>query len=123
MHEIWTPPVMQVPEERKWEGGSYFDDEMLTKEAVAIAYRKQVEDLLIHLNSRPDHVVYVGSVEDRTNIRAVFNWWVRQGGLARHPNIRIDYGVAEAKTTYGIIGVKVWIFKGEVLDKSDQVVE
>jgi small subunit ribosomal protein S3 len=28
----------------------------------------------------------------------------------------IDYGVAEAKTTYGIIGVKVWIFKGEVLD-------
>jgi small subunit ribosomal protein S3 len=28
----------------------------------------------------------------------------------------IDYGVAEAETTYGIIGVKVWIFKGEVLE-------
>ncbi|MDH5369262.1 MAG: 30S ribosomal protein S3, partial [Gammaproteobacteria bacterium] len=27
----------------------------------------------------------------------------------------IDYGVAEANTTYGIIGVKVWIFKGEVI--------
>lgn len=27
----------------------------------------------------------------------------------------IDYGTAEAKTTYGIIGVKVWIFKGEIL--------
>ena len=27
----------------------------------------------------------------------------------------IDYGFAEAKTTYGIIGVKVWIYKGEVL--------
>jgi small subunit ribosomal protein S3 len=27
----------------------------------------------------------------------------------------IDYGFAEAKTTYGVIGVKVWIFKGEVL--------
>jgi small subunit ribosomal protein S3 len=28
----------------------------------------------------------------------------------------IDYGFAEASTTYGIIGVKVWIFKGEVFD-------
>jgi small subunit ribosomal protein S3 len=28
----------------------------------------------------------------------------------------IDYGVAEAETTYGIIGIKVWIFKGEVLE-------
>ena len=30
---------------------------------------------------------------------------------------KIDYGFAEAMTTYGIIGVKVWIFKGEVLQK------
>ena len=29
----------------------------------------------------------------------------------------IDYGVAEAKTTYGVIGVKVWIFKGEVFNQ------
>jgi len=29
----------------------------------------------------------------------------------------IDYGFAEANTTYGIIGVKVWIFKGEIFDK------
>jgi small subunit ribosomal protein S3 len=28
----------------------------------------------------------------------------------------IDYGTAEALTTYGIIGVKVWVFKGEVMD-------
>jgi small subunit ribosomal protein S3 len=28
----------------------------------------------------------------------------------------IDYGVAEANTTYGIIGIKVWIFKGEVFN-------
>ncbi|MEF2807922.1 MAG: hypothetical protein U0N16_05815, partial [Desulfovibrio sp.] len=29
----------------------------------------------------------------------------------------IDYGFAEARTTYGTIGVKVWIYKGEILDK------
>ncbi len=28
----------------------------------------------------------------------------------------IDYGFAEAKTTYGVIGVKVWVYKGEVFD-------
>jgi small subunit ribosomal protein S3 len=33
----------------------------------------------------------------------------------------IDYGTAEAKTTYGIIGVKVWIFKGEVLADTEMV--
>ena len=29
----------------------------------------------------------------------------------------IDYGLAEARTTYGVIGVKVWIYRGEVLEK------
>ena len=42
--------------------------------------------------------------------------WYREGRVPLHTlRADIDYGVAEAKTTYGIIGVKVWIFKGEVL--------
>lgn len=45
--------------------------------------------------------------------------WVREGRVPLHTfRADIDYGVFEAKTTYGIIGVKVWIFKGEILDKS-----
>lgn len=32
----------------------------------------------------------------------------------------IDYGLAEARTTYGVIGVKVWIFKGEVIATNDK---
>jgi len=35
----------------------------------------------------------------------------------------IDYGFAEAKTTYGILGIKVWIYKGEVLNDSRQAAE
>jgi small subunit ribosomal protein S3 len=35
----------------------------------------------------------------------------------------IDYGTAEANTTYGIIGIKVWIFKGEVFVGHEQNVE
>jgi small subunit ribosomal protein S3 len=34
----------------------------------------------------------------------------------------IDYGVSEAKTTYGVIGIKVWVFKGELLAHGEQPV-
>jgi len=45
--------------------------------------------------------------------------WYLEGRVPLHTlRAKIDYGFAEALTTYGIIGVKVWIFKGEVLSKS-----
>lgn len=43
--------------------------------------------------------------------------WYREGRVPLHTlRANIDYGFAEARTTYGVIGVKVWIFKGEVVD-------
>ncbi|QIK37209.1 30S ribosomal protein S3 [Caldichromatium japonicum] len=48
--------------------------------------------------------------------------WAREGRVPLHTlRADIDYGFAEAKTTYGVLGVKVWIFKGEVF--GDRVVE
>lgn len=45
--------------------------------------------------------------------------WYREGRVPLHTlRADIDYGVAEANTTYGIIGIKVWIFKGEVFDNA-----
>jgi small subunit ribosomal protein S3 len=50
--------------------------------------------------------------------------WYLEGRVPLHTlRAKIDYGFAEALTTYGIIGVKVWIFKGEVLSKSAHVEE
>jgi small subunit ribosomal protein S3 len=50
--------------------------------------------------------------------------WVREGRVPLHTlRADVDYGMAEANTTYGKIGVKVWIFKGEVLSAADQIVE
>jgi small subunit ribosomal protein S3 len=44
--------------------------------------------------------------------------WYLEGRVPLHTlRAKIDYGFAEAHTTYGIIGIKVWIFKGEVLTK------
>ena len=46
--------------------------------------------------------------------------WYREGRVPLH-TIRadIDYGTSEAKTTYGIIGVKVWVYKGDTLGRND----
>ena len=47
--------------------------------------------------------------------------WNREGRVPLHTlRADIDYGFAEAKTTYGVIGVKVWIFKGEVLGTKEE---
>ena len=47
--------------------------------------------------------------------------WHKEGRVPLHTlRADVDYGLAEARTTYGVIGVKVWIFKGEVLDASKE---
>ena len=46
--------------------------------------------------------------------------WYREGRVPLHTmRADIDYGFAEAKTTYGVIGIKVWVFKGEIMAKND----
>ncbi len=47
--------------------------------------------------------------------------WSREGRIPLHTfRADIDYGLGEAHTTYGVIGVKVWIFKGEIFDQTGQ---
>ena len=46
--------------------------------------------------------------------------WYREGRVPLHTlRADIDYGTSEAKTTYGVIGIKVWVYKGEVAPKSE----
>ncbi len=46
--------------------------------------------------------------------------WYREGRVPLHTlRADIDYGFSEAKTTYGIIGVKVWVYKGDTLGRND----
>jgi small subunit ribosomal protein S3 len=47
--------------------------------------------------------------------------WYREGRVPLHTlRADIDYGFGEAKTTYGVIGIKVWVYKGEVLAKTGE---
>jgi len=50
--------------------------------------------------------------------------WYREGRVPLHTfRADIDYGFAEARTTYGVIGVKVWVFRGEVFDGAEAAPE
>jgi small subunit ribosomal protein S3 len=49
--------------------------------------------------------------------------WYREGRVPLHTlRADIDYGMGEAKTTYGVIGIKVWVYKGEVVAKTEAAV-
>lgn len=49
--------------------------------------------------------------------------WYREGRVPLHTlRADIDYATSEALTTYGIIGIKVWVYKGEMLDRNEQAV-
>ncbi|MFL0796031.1 MAG: 30S ribosomal protein S3 [Cellvibrionaceae bacterium] len=80
------------------------------KRAVQNAMRQGAEGIKIQVGGR------LGGAEiARTE-------WYREGRVPLHTlRADIDYGTAEGLTTYGIIGVKVWIFKGEILGGMEQV--
>src|SRR2546427_164306 len=57
----------------------------------------------------------------RVGIEIARTEWYREGRVPLHTmRADIDYGFSEAKTTYGVIGIKVWVFKGEIMAKNEQ---
>ncbi len=79
------------------------------KKAVSLALKFGAQGIKIHCAGR------LGGAE------MARREWYREGRVPLHTlRADIDYGFAEAKTTYGIIGVKVHIFKGEVLTAEEQ---
>jgi hypothetical protein len=92
--QLWTPERV-MPTERHKDGGSFFDDETDSTADKEKEIFADLERLMDHINKRPDHTVYVGSMESRGQLREVFNWWFQQGVITHHPNIRIEYGVVE----------------------------
>jgi small subunit ribosomal protein S3 len=79
------------------------------KESVARAIRMGAQGVKVRCSGR-----LAGAEIARTE-------WYREGRVPLHTlRADISYGLAEAKTTYGIIGVKVWIFRGEVLTRDEE---
>lgn len=119
---IGIPVQMNVEEVRKPEL-----DAQLVAEGIAqqlekrIMFRRAMKRAVtntMRLNAQGIKINVAGRLNGAEIAR---NEWYREGRVPLHTlRADIDYGFAEAATTYGIIGVKVWIFKGEVFDVQNQ---
>ena len=83
-----------------------------------IAYRRTMKRAMqsaMRLGSKGIKVMLSGRLAGNEIARTE---WLREGSIPAHTlRANIDYGVGEALTTYGIIGIKVWIYKGELFLK------
>ncbi len=95
---------------------------------VAVSVAQQLEKRIMFrraMKRAVSNALRMGAQGIRINVSGRLNGaeiarmeWYREGRVPLHTlRADIDYGFAEAETTYGIIGVKVWIFKGEIIGK------
>jgi len=108
---------LNIKEIKKPELNAYLVAENITQQLVKrIAYRKTMKRAIqsaLRLGAKGIRVCLSGRLAGHEIARTE---WLREGSVPLHTfRADVDYAEAEALTTYGIIGVKVWIYKGEIL--------
>ena len=114
-----TEVSLNIKEIKKPELNSYLVAENIAQQLVKrIAYRRAMKRAIqsaLRLGAKGIRVCISGRLGGNEIARTE---WLREGSVPLHTlRADIDYAEAEALTTYGIIGVKVWIYKGELLKK------
>ena len=114
-----TEVSLNIKEVKKPELNSYLVAENIAQQLVKrIAYRRAMKRAIqsaLRLGAKGIRVCVSGRLGGNEIARTE---WLREGSVPLHTlRADIDYAEAEALTTYGIIGVKVWIYKGELLKK------
>ena len=114
-HEI----VLNIKEVKKPETNSYLVAENIAQQLVKrIGFRKAMKRAMqsaLRLGAKGIRVCLAGRLAGNEIARTE---WAREGSVPLHTfRADVDYAETEALTTYGMIGVKVWIYKGEILLK------
>ena len=107
--------VVNIKEIKKPELNANLAAENIAQQLVKrIAYRRAMKRAMqsaMRLNAKGIKVMVSGRLAGNEIARTE---WLREGSIPLHTlRANLDYGESEALTTYGIIGVKVWIYKGE----------
>ena len=107
---------LNIKEVKKPELNSFLVAENIAQQLVKrIAYRKAMKRAIqsaLRLGGRGIKVMVSGRLAGNEIARTE---WLREGSIPLHTlRADVDYAEAEALTTYGIIGIKVWIYKGEI---------
>ena len=114
-----TEVSLNIKEVKKPELNSYLVAENITQQLVKrIAFRKTMKRAIqsaLRLGAKGIRVCLSGRLAGNEIARTE---WLREGSVPLHTfRANVDYAEAEALTTYGLIGVKVWIYKGQVVSK------
>jgi len=114
---------LNIKEVKKPELNAYLVAENIAQQLVKrIAFRKTMKRAIqsaLRLGAKGIRVCLAGRLAGNEIARTE---WLREGSVPLHTfRADVDYAEAEALTTYGIIGVKVWIYKGEVFAKKQDV--
>ena len=115
-----TEISLNIKEVKKPELNAYLVAENIAQQLVKrIAYRKTMKRAMqsaLRLGAKGIRVCLAGRLAGNEIARTE---WLREGSVPLHTfRGDVDYSEAEALTTYGIIGVKVWIYKGEILSRN-----
>jgi len=110
---------VNIKEIKKPELNAYLVAENIAQQLVKrIAYRRAMKRAMqatMRLGAKGIKVCVSGRLAGNEIARSE---WLREGSIPLHTlRANLDYSESEALTTYGIIGVKVWIYKGEIFDK------
>ena len=111
--------VLNIKEVKKPETNSYLVAENIAQQLVKrVSYRRAMKRAMqsaLRLGARGIKVSISGRLGGNEIARTE---WLREGSIPSHTlRADIDYAEAEALTTYGILGIKVWIYKGEIFTK------
>ena len=115
-----TEVSLNIKEVKKPELNSFLVAENIAQQLVKrISYRKAMKRAMqsaLRLGAKGIRICVGGRLAGNEIARTE---WLREGSVPLHTfRANVDYAEAEALTTYGIIGVKVWIYKGEILSKN-----
>ena len=110
---------LNIKEIKKPELNAYLVAENIAQQLVKrIAYRRTMKRAIqsaLRLGGKGVRVCLAGRLAGNEIARTE---WLREGSVPLHTfRADVDYAEAEALTTYGIIGIKVWIYKGEIFSK------
>ncbi|MDR2851673.1 MAG: 30S ribosomal protein S3 [Burkholderiaceae bacterium] len=122
--QLGVPVAVNIEEVRKPEVDAQLIADSITQQLEKrIMFRRAMKRAMQNAMRLGAQGIKIMSAGRLNGIEIARTEWYREGRVPLHTlRADIDYGFSEAKTTYGVIGVKVWVYKGDTLGRGDQPV-
>ncbi|MDA7418805.1 30S ribosomal protein S3 [Xenophilus arseniciresistens] len=119
--QLGVPVAVNIEEVRKPEVDAQLIADSITQQLEKrIMFRRAMKRAMQNAMRLGAQGIKIMSAGRLNGIEIARTEWYREGRVPLHTlRADIDYGTSEAKTTYGVIGVKVWVYKGDTLGRSD----